>query len=373
MKMKIIVKPSNRLILILFAMVFGLSTPSQTLAAGSASFTVSPSSGSYHVGDTVNFSISETSTAGDNVDAVEADLTYNASQLQYQSTSLTGPFTICAKNSGGGGSVNLACASSSTVSGTQLIATITFKVLATGTATISMASTSDIDNTSGTSVWDGITPSSSYALSSSSSSQSSGSSGSSSSSNTCTSQAPSSAPNLYEIDVTGTTATLFFSPAGSPYDSHYISYGQGTDSEGYGANFSTSQSTGALYYVVRELSSNTVYTFKVRGGNGCKPGPWSNTMSILTLTKGSTYTKKFFVDQQLNFVQATVTNWVSQTENFVNNVFPGVPNTGLGAPKMHMKYIPRQSAQKSKSNQRSHASSSLWGNVVNFFTGILHL
>src|SRR6266567_924495 len=33
----------------------------------------------------------------------------------------------------------------------------------------------------------------------------------------CSTQAPSSAPNLYEIDVTNTTAKVFFSPAGGPY------------------------------------------------------------------------------------------------------------------------------------------------------------
>ena len=364
----------------IISVVVSLGHPLATLAAGDASFTLSPTSGSYHVNDTFTVAISETSTSGDNVNAVEADLTYNASQLQYQSTTLTGPFNICAKNSGGGGSVSIACAASSTQTGTQSVATITFKVLASGTATVSMSNTSDIDNTGGTSVFDGTFPTGSYSLAAAtSSSGSSNSSGSSSNNSTgtpsCTAQAPSSAPNLYEVDVTSTTATVYFSPAESPYNSHFISYGQGNLSEGYGINFPTSQSQGALYYVVRQLSPSTVYTFKVRGGNGCKPGAWSGTLTILTLPRNSQYTKKYFATQQAPLIQSTLTSWWQQATNFVSDHLPGVPNTGLGAPKGHVKVTPETQSQGAPQQQHptnNSGSSSIWGSVVDFFSNIFH-
>src|SRR5882762_2418909 len=40
---------------------------------------------------------------------------------------------------------------------------------------------------------------------------------------TCTAQSPSGAPNLYEVDVTGSTAAIYFAPTGSPYDNFFVS------------------------------------------------------------------------------------------------------------------------------------------------------
>lgn len=369
----------KRLFVCFLICVMGLSltVPDTALAAGTASFSFSATSGSYHVGDTINISISETSALSDNVNAVQTDLSYNTSFLQYQSTTLTGPFTICATNSGGGGSVSLACASPSTVSGTQAVATISFKVLATGSTAVSMASTSDIDNNLGSSVWDGILPSASFTLTAASSS-SGGGGGSSSSNSSCTAQAPTSAPNLFQIDVTNTTATLYFSPPGDPYNSFYISFGNGTNSEGYSAQFSTGHSTGVIYYTVRELSPSTVYTFKVRGGNGCKPGPWSNTLTVLTLPRGSRYTKKYYENQQAPVIQSTITSWVQQAGYYVSDhysgvQFPNAPLTGLGAPvtKAHMKFIPQKAATHLASVIQ-RPQSSLWGNIVSAIKGMFH-
>lgn len=88
----------------------------------------------------------------------------------------------------------------------------------------------------------------------------------------CSDQAPASSPNLFQVDVTGTTAKLYFAPPSGSYNKHYIAYGQGNDSEGYGVEFATDHSTGALNYTVKQLKPSNVYTFKIRGGNGCKPG-----------------------------------------------------------------------------------------------------
>jgi hypothetical protein len=135
-------------------------------ATGDAGFILSPANGSYATGSTINVSISENSTAGDNTNAVQVGLTFPAGLLSWQSTNLTGPFTLCAQNSHGAGTVSLACAATAAQTGTQAIATVSFKVLAAGNATVALASGSDIDNTSGSSVWNGTLPSAGYTLTS---------------------------------------------------------------------------------------------------------------------------------------------------------------------------------------------------------------
>src|SRR5882672_5882597 len=114
----------------------------------------------------------------------------------------------------------------------------------------------------------------------------------------CTDQPPSSAPNLFQIDVTNTTAQLYFAPAGGPYDRHYVAFGQGNDNEGYGAEFSTNHPTGALTYTVKLLKPSTAYTFKVRGGNGCKPGTWSQTLTVKTQSAKGKKLAKFYPNRQ---------------------------------------------------------------------------
>lgn len=150
----------------LFMLVAGIFLPyTAHAAAGDAYFTLSPTTGSYSVGNNIVVSVSETSTSGDNTNAVQANLSYPTSLLQYQGISLDGPFTLCGQETGGGGAVNIGCASTTTVSGTSQVAQVTFSVLASGTAPVAMTSGSDIDNTSGSSVWNGTLPSASYSLS----------------------------------------------------------------------------------------------------------------------------------------------------------------------------------------------------------------
>lgn len=184
----------------------------------------------------------------------------------------------------------------------------------------------------------------------------------------CTNQAPSSAPNLYQINVTSTTATVYFSPAGSPYDRHYISYGSGNNSEGNGVEIMTSQSSGAISYQVTQLSPGNVYTFKVRGGNGCEPGPWSSNLMIQTQAKGSRTIAKFYPKQQAQYVAAKQTSWTTNLTNYVASLWPQSPNAG----KVQEKHVMGSTTQnhKSKEAPKQQKAPSLWDTVVNFFTGL---
>lgn len=118
----------------------------------------------------------------------------------------------------------------------------------------------------------------------------------------CTDQAPPTAPMLYQIDIKGDSAKLYFAPAAGPYNKYFVAFGQNLNSEGYGAEYDTGMVKGAVTYQVNKLGANTFYTFKVRAGNGCKPGPWSNTLTIKTQSKGSRYVTKYFVRSQAKYI-----------------------------------------------------------------------
>jgi len=123
------------------------------LAASDAYFSLSPQNGNYAVGSTLVLEVSETSNAADGTNAAQVDLSYPTDLLTFQAISLTGPFTLCAQQTGGGGSVEIGCASPNKQSGTQSIAAVSFNVIGSGAATIKVVSGSDIDNTEGKTVW----------------------------------------------------------------------------------------------------------------------------------------------------------------------------------------------------------------------------
>lgn len=104
------------------------------------------------------------------------------------------------------------------------------------------------------------------------------SSGSSSSASTpvCADTAPSNSPDLFQIDRAGSKATLYFTPGNDHLSYYYIAYGLTPGDERFGTTFQASLSSGVLSYTINDLNPNTTYYFKVRGGNGCAPGGWSN-------------------------------------------------------------------------------------------------
>jgi hypothetical protein len=138
-------------------------------STGADSFSFSPSSATYNNGQTFTVTVSENSV--DAVNATEMDLTYDAAKLQFNSvtsgSAASSPFTLCGQSSGGAGVVNVGCAvQNTTVTGTQVIATISFTMLATsGNTAITIANTSQITLASDTSnQWNGVQTSSTYTV-----------------------------------------------------------------------------------------------------------------------------------------------------------------------------------------------------------------
>jgi Bacterial Ig-like domain (group 1)/Fibronectin type III domain len=98
-------------------------------------------------------------------------------------------------------------------------------------------------------------------------------------STTCTTTAPTDAPNLYSVVAVNGTATLYITPPTSTFDGFTISYGLDSNANSYSINFSQGATTGAVQYTISSLTPNTTYYYKVRANNGCASGPWSNVRS----------------------------------------------------------------------------------------------
>jgi hypothetical protein len=108
----------------------------------------------------------------------------------------------------------------------------------------------------------------------------SSSSTSSPSTSTCATR-PSGVPDLFQINTTGSTATLFFPPVGNT-SNYQISYGFTQESNQFRVKANQGSSTGALSYTVNSLPRNSTLYFKVYAQNNCGQGNWSNVMEVKT-------------------------------------------------------------------------------------------
>lgn len=106
---------------------------------------------------------------------------------------------------------------------------------------------------------------------------------------TCSDVTPTNSPDLFQIDRTGADATLHFTPVGGSNNYYFIAYGLSVFDERYGVSFSSENSGGAITYPIHDLDPLTTYYFKIRGGNGCQPGNWSNVLQVTRASKKSFY------------------------------------------------------------------------------------
>lgn len=143
----------------------------------------------------------------------------------------------------------------------------------------------------------------------SSSGSSSSSSNSSSSSFHCDNTAPTYAPNLYSaVPQDSTSILLTFTGAGDPVEHYALEFGRESGKYIWGAT--TIGDKNIRSYLVKSLSPNTTYYFRVRGGNGCATGDWSQ--EIAATTKGYVSTKNLnIVSLELTPVQETQTETVN--------------------------------------------------------------
>ncbi len=95
----------------------------------------------------------------------------------------------------------------------------------------------------------------------------------------CTDSTPGSkAPLLYGALVKSPTQIeLVFTDAQDPYDYYYVEYGLSSGKYLFGANKIATK--GQRTAQIKLLMPGITYYFRIRAGNGCATGPWSNEIS----------------------------------------------------------------------------------------------
>lgn len=113
---------------------------------------------------------------------------------------------------------------------------------------------------------------------SSTSNSNNGSGASSNSNSVCVDSKPQSAPKLLSAKVSGRNqVTLTWSKAQDPVNYYLVAYGTKSGKLEYGnPNIGGKDTTS---YVVKGLNNNQTYYFKIRAGNNCMPGEFSNELS----------------------------------------------------------------------------------------------
>ena len=91
----------------------------------------------------------------------------------------------------------------------------------------------------------------------------------------CADQKPVGAPDLFQIDTGSDFATLYFTPI-KPVSEYVVSFNE------HSGTFKSTQTDGVVKITINFLIPNSQYTFKVRAGNGCATGDWSNSKTIVT-------------------------------------------------------------------------------------------
>ena len=135
-------------------------------AAGSASYSLSPSGGSYGQNSSFTVQVHENGSA---VNVVTAKLTYDASKLSCTGVGGSSAFPQTVTATCGNGTVTISryigpYDNPTTVSGDQVIGSINFTAIASsGTATVSFASGSQIAS-GGSNIWNGSTTGGTYTL-----------------------------------------------------------------------------------------------------------------------------------------------------------------------------------------------------------------
>lgn len=155
--------------------------PAAVSAAGSASFSLTPASGTYTQGSSFTVQVHEN---GDNVNVVTAKLTYDASKLTCNGVGDSSAFPSTVTATCGGGSVTISRYTTSTVSGDAVVGSINFTAIAgSGSTSVNFASGSQIAS-GGQNIWNGDTTGGTYNLTTPATTPGRGSDGSGSTANT---------------------------------------------------------------------------------------------------------------------------------------------------------------------------------------------
>lgn len=121
-------------------------------------------------------------------------------------------------------------------------------------------------------------------------------------------------PWLYgAIPESATSIMLYFTHGDDPIDHYAIEYGTKSGQYTFGATNIGGKELRA--YTVQSLSPKTTYYFRVRGGNDCAPGGWSNEISVQT-GKITSLNHLKMVDSSID-LSDVISEPIAKTENEV--------------------------------------------------------
>src|SRR3989338_8647676 len=96
----------------------------------------------------------------------------------------------------------------------------------------------------------------------------------------CSDARPASAPTLLSSEpMSDTSVQLVWQEAQDPVSYYLLAYGTTETSFEYGIPDIGGKSTST--FTINDLQKGVKYYFKVRAGNGCKPGEFSNKLSAI--------------------------------------------------------------------------------------------
>lgn len=100
----------------------------------------------------------------------------------------------------------------------------------------------------------------------------------------CNAQPPGNkAPWLYAgLTQDAQSILLYFTPADEPVSAYVLEYGTKSGQYQFGVQDLGINSRDQMTYLVKSLAPNTTYYFRIRAGNDCATGPWSNELSAKT-------------------------------------------------------------------------------------------
>lgn len=105
----------------------------------------------------------------------------------------------------------------------------------------------------------------------------------------CKDAKPSDTPRIRKVYAKPDHIILYHTAVAENNSYYFISYGYSAGDERFGVSYDFGPTSGRwLSYSVNELAPNTKYYFKIRGGNGCKPGNWSTWIEAKTPAFGNT-------------------------------------------------------------------------------------
>ncbi len=100
----------------------------------------------------------------------------------------------------------------------------------------------------------------------------------------CEQSLPGTVPQIYAaVSSKSDQITLYFTDSGEPFDHYALTYGLQSGKYSFGSD--NIGGHGLRTFTVNSLTANTTYFFKVRAGNGCAAGGWSNEFSAKTVGK----------------------------------------------------------------------------------------